>query len=182
MLYVKDYSFRFVKRTFIKGNDYDLEINLDRWIICADVKCKLESTQIRSKTISDVLRAGIRQLPADKPGILFVMAPQNWTLKYLHAQLMADAARDFFARGARRIVSIKFYLAPFEFRNGIVSQTHQFEEVANPNNRFDPHRSWELFTRRASTGSPPEMLTAPPRKWLRLVNFPDSIKDYEEGH
>jgi hypothetical protein len=180
MLFVKDYRFRFVKRTYVKGKDYDLEINLDNWLVCADVKCKLEETQISIGTITDTLRDGTRQLPPDKPGMLFVKVPQNWSLKYLHAQLMADAARAFFRRGRTRIVSVKFYLAPFEFRDGIVSQTHQFKEEANPNNKFDVRRSWELFTRRASTGKPPEMMMGPPRKWLRLVNFPDSIKDYEE--
>jgi hypothetical protein len=75
--------------------------------------------------------------------MLFVKVPENWMLKYLNAQVMADSARAFFAKGSRRIVS-------------------------------------KLVTRRASTGIPPAMLTAVPRKWLRLVNFSDSIKDYEE--
>src|ERR1700730_12765524 len=83
MLHVKDYRFRFMKRTFIKGKDYDLEIDVDKWIVCADVKCKLEHTQISAGTITDALRTGSRQLPGNKPGMLFVTVPQNWTLKYL---------------------------------------------------------------------------------------------------
>jgi hypothetical protein len=100
--------------------------------------------------------------------------------KYLHAQLMADSVRQFFARGSERIVSVKFYIAPFQEKDGDVSQTHKFMELANTRNRFDRHRRWELFTRRGSTGLPPTMLTAMPLKWLRLINFPESIKDYEE--
>jgi len=180
MLYIYNFDFNFVKRTSVKGADYDLEIKLDRWTVCADFKCKLENTPITANTIIGTLTKVRSQLPSTKPGMLFVKVPQNWMLKYLHAQLMADSARSFFAKGSQRIVSVKFYISPFQVSNGFVSQTHKFKEVANPRNRFDPHRSWELFTRRASTGRPPKMLTAVPRKWLRLVNFPDSIKDYEE--
>jgi hypothetical protein len=180
MLYVHNYSFRFVKRTYVKSADYDLEINLDKWTVCAEVKCKLENTAITSGTVIDALMGGRGQLPRNKPGMLFVKVPQNWMDKYLHAQLMADSARTYFTRGTQRIVSVKFYIAPFHFTNGVLSQTHKFKEVANPRNRFDPHRSWELFTRRASTGIPPTILTTVPRKWLRLINFPDGIKDYEE--
>lgn len=98
MLYIHNFDFNFVKRTSVKGADYDLEIKLDRWTVCADIKCKLENTPITANTIIGTLTKVRSQLPSTKPGMLFVKVPQNWMLKYLHAQLMADSARSFFAK------------------------------------------------------------------------------------
>jgi hypothetical protein len=182
MLYVHDYKFQFNERQAVKRRDYDLEIQLDRWSVCADVKCKLEITPITATTIISTLEKGRAQLPDNRPGILFVKVPQKWSNRYLYPQLIADSTRRFFMRGSGRIASVKFYMASLEMgENGYISQTHKFMEIANPRNRFDRDRSWELFTRRASTGIPPAMATAMPSKWLRLQNFPDSLKDYEVG-
>jgi len=98
MLYIHNFDFNFVKRTSVKGADYDLEIKLDRWTVCADIKCKLENTPITANTIIGTLTKVRSQLPSTKPGMLFVKVPQNWMLKYLHTQLMADSARSFFAK------------------------------------------------------------------------------------
>jgi hypothetical protein len=181
MLHVHNYQFNFNEQKGVRGSDYDLEIKLDKWDVCADVKCKIEDTPIGANTIMGSLKKSRTQLPANKPGMLLVKVPQNWMNKYLYAQLMADSARRFLVRDSERIVSVKFYIAPFEEKDGDVSQTHKFMELANTRNRFDRHRKWELFTRRGSTGLPPTMLTAMPPKWLRLMNFPDSINDYAGG-
>jgi hypothetical protein len=44
MLYCGDVDFRFVRPQQIKGADYDIEIELANWTVCADAKCKIEST------------------------------------------------------------------------------------------------------------------------------------------
>jgi hypothetical protein len=123
MLYVHNYQFNFNEQKGVRGSDYDLDIKLDKWEVCADVKCKVEDTPIGANTIIGTLKKSRTQLPPNKPGMLLVKVPQNWMNKYLYAQLMADSARQFFARDSERIVSVKFYIAPFQEKDGDVSQS-----------------------------------------------------------
>ena len=176
MLYINGHDFRFVAPKGQRGDNYDFEIALDRWTICAEVKCKLEETEISAGTVLNVLSHSRDQVPPDKPGVLFIKVPQHWMAKYLYDQLLVETAREFFHKGTQRIVSVKYYIAPYELRDGRLGQGHFFKEVPNPNNRFDRNRSWELFNRyRPARGA----WNAMPRKWLRLVDFPNSLKDYE---
>ena len=46
MLYVHNYQFNFNEQKGVRGSDYDLEIKLDKWKVCADVKCKVENTRL----------------------------------------------------------------------------------------------------------------------------------------
>jgi len=74
-LYIHDVEFRFNIPTMRKGADYDVElIYRDGLAVPADAKCKLESTNIDPSTIGNALEKGRKQLPADRPGVIFLKA------------------------------------------------------------------------------------------------------------
>jgi hypothetical protein len=79
-LYLHDIAFKFVKPTGVRGRDYDCSIEYaDGREARADAKCRLEATEARPETIKNALvRARTHNLPADKPGVIFVKVPQSW--------------------------------------------------------------------------------------------------------
>jgi len=76
---------------------------------CADAKCRLEGTEIRTDTVRNSLnKTRSNNLPPDKPGIIFVKVPQMW--------LEQDSVRrdiyevvEVFLESTRRIVSVVVY-------------------------------------------------------------------------
>jgi hypothetical protein len=56
MLYINRWPFRFIKPQGKRGNDYDLEIICHNQARCGDAKCKLESTELSSDTITTTLK------------------------------------------------------------------------------------------------------------------------------
>jgi len=182
LLYINDAQFKFVvPKMKKKGEDYDLEITYpDGLVVCGETKCKIESTQLTAKTIENALRAARGQLPEDKPGIVFLKFPQQWfegDQKSSAERLMVETAIAFF-RGeppriprTTRVVSVKYYVEPLSWANGIVGQGHLFKEVSNPHNKFNPTRNWSLFHYRPTTDHWNKL----PAKWIRLVNFPDEL-------
>jgi hypothetical protein len=72
---------------------------------------------------------------------------------------------------------VKYYIAPYEIRNGHLMQGHYFKEIANPGNRFDPKRKWDLFPYRPPPGAP----NALPLKWRRFYDFPDAFLKHENA-
>ncbi len=68
MLYINRWPFRFVKPQGKRGNDYDLEIICHNQVRCGDTKCKIESTELSSETITATLKNSRTQLPPEGPG------------------------------------------------------------------------------------------------------------------
>lgn len=65
--------------TGVYGADYDFDIFLpDGTAIAADAKCKVSSTRARDSTILDSLEAARKQLPKNKPGVIFISYPERW--------------------------------------------------------------------------------------------------------
>ena len=90
------------------------------------------------------LKGSRNQLPNDKPGMFFIKVPQHWMQRYLYDQFLVETAKEFL-RSTRRIVAIKYYIAPYAVQGDKLAQGHYFKEVSNPNNRFDRNRTWETF-------------------------------------
>src|SRR6185437_15150376 len=78
MIYINDWPFRFVEPQNIKGSDYDFEIEFGQVTVCADAKCKIESTPLGEQTVMNALSKARRQLPEDRPGVVFVKFPGEW--------------------------------------------------------------------------------------------------------
>jgi hypothetical protein len=176
MLYCGDVDFRFVKPQQIKGADYDIEIALPDWTVCADAKCKIETTEFSIETVQNSLVHARKQFPKGRPSFIFVKTPARWFNDIAVAVTLMDIARDFF-RQTGRIVSIKYYMTDLVHRNGMLGHTHGFKELSNPNNRFDPTRNWDMFAEPFETTSWNGM----PPKWKRLIFFPKDGPDSDDG-
>jgi len=173
MIYVNDWSFRFVEPIGTKGNDYDYEITLsDGLVVCADAKCKIESTALSENTVLNGLKKAHGQLPVDRPGIVLIKFPPDWIRVDGHLDVLLAPTDEFF-RSNSRIVLVGFYTTPTALGDGYMFQGHQFLELHNRLNRFDAHRDWRLFNR----WRPPEgAANGLPPKWLRLINFPHGFE------
>ena len=167
LLYVHDIDFKFVvPAKKVKGEDYDYEIRFpDGTIACADAKCKLEATDIDPHSVKNSLKDARDQLPATKPGIIFVKVPQNWFDVPGMVDDLNKIALDFM-RGTGRIVSVKYYISHVTFRDQATLHRHAYKELSNASSRF-PARDWNLFT---GYHVPKDWNGMPP-KWIRLMNF-----------
>ena len=168
ILFVNDWEFRFIPRRGTRGADYDLEVDGTSGLICADVKCKIEATELSAKTIENTLRELRNQLPKDRPGVFFVKIPQHWTEQKDFAVTTGTAANAFFASGTGRVVSVIFYAEPLVFSGDTLFHGHVFKEVPNPRHRFGTDKDWTLLSRwRPPAGAP----NALPDKWILLRKF-----------
>jgi hypothetical protein len=180
LLYINDAAFRFVAPRGKAGDNYDLEITYpDGTLVCGETKCKVESTEIDRDTIESALGKARKQLPEDRPGIIFLMIPGHW-LEGDGPRLMVETATAFFnktrsdgpdVRANTRIASIKYYAEPTITGNGMLGQGHRFKEMSNPFNKLHPGRDWDLFHYRPTGDS----WNALPEKWIRLINFPHEL-------
>jgi len=147
-LHLHDIAFRFVETSRVKGADYDCAIQYeDGREACADAKCRLEETEMRPETIRNSLnKARTNNLPADKPGIVFVKVPQEW-LEHVNVRAGIRDVVNGFLRNTERIVSVVVYAAHMQAvqNNTMMLMRHRFEECQNPKHRFDMSKSWTLF-------------------------------------
>jgi hypothetical protein len=147
-LYIHDIAFKFVIPVNQRGQDFDFAIEYaDGRKACADAKCRLEETEMRAETIRNSLnRARQHNLPANKPGVIFVKVPQTWLEDASVAASMNEVVKDFL-RNTQRVVSIVLYTVaamPMEDRE-MVLMRHRFVEIANAAHRFDGTKTWTLF-------------------------------------
>lgn len=69
--------------------------------MACEVKSKLESTPINSKTILRTLRKSAKQLPAHMPAVVFFHIPQNWNESFLWDDLLESTTKDLFRQRTR---------------------------------------------------------------------------------
>lgn len=170
MLYINDHQFQFIKPSGQTGNDYDFKVNFtDGRIACVEAKCNLETQEVNLNTIKNALDKARSQLPKDQPGIIFVKLPSLW-LDQVDFQRQSIELAQTFLRATGRIVSVNYYVASFDFRDGMMWQGHRFKETPNPANRFDVSRSWALLTNWVPDQTSWNKM---PPKWTRLVFFPE---------
>ncbi len=168
-LYIHDVEFRFVVPSGTKGKDYDFEVLYAGGLaVPADAKCKIETTEINPESIRNSLRDARGQLPAGRPGIIFMKVPQHWITDPAVAAAMVSVGRDFL-RNTDRVVSIKFYVSHLSTVGGVVRHLHAFRELTNEASRFHSGRNWNLFT---NYYVPPSWNGMPP-KWQRIFFFPN---------
>jgi len=169
MLFCGGAVFRFVKPEGTKGRDYDIEITLpDGVIVCADAKCKIETTEFDAKTLRRTLQSARTQFPRDVPSAIFVKIPPAWLNRLEDARQLQEVARVFLANDTQRVVSVKYYMTYLTYRNGMLTHSHGFKEISNPNNRFDATRNWDMF----AEPNPTSNWNGMPLVWKRLLFFP----------
>src|SRR3990167_5592670 len=166
-LYIHDIDFRFVVPTGKRGQDYDCSITYeDGRKACADTKCRTEESEVRPESIRHALEpARKRNLPKDKPGIVFVKVPQAWIEQPNVLGKDTAIARDFL-RQTKRIVLVVLYSSVLILRKEekMIWMRHLHREVENPEHRFDRTKSWLLFQH---FDVRPEWQGMPP-KWHRI--------------
>jgi hypothetical protein len=166
-LYAHGIDFRFVAPSGHKGADYDLEIFYPGGLMaCADTKCKFETTEISTASVQNSLSQARKQLPSDRPGIVFVKVPQHWIEEAVFRDSMIAAAEGFL-RGTKRIVSVKFYVSAIVFPDNMVAHLMRYKEISNTHHRFDGQHDWDLF----SDHDIPKGWNGMPDNWLRLIYF-----------
>jgi hypothetical protein len=117
-------------------------------------------------TSSDPVSKARKQLPKDRPGIIFVKVQPHWFTDPEIYSMLGDVTRHFF-RNTRRIISVKYFVNQFDYLDDAILHTHRYREMSNPQNCFDPARTWQLF----KPGDQQSMWNGMPSKWVRLVNF-----------
>lgn len=175
LLYVNDVNFKFVIPRGTVQKDYDLEITHPSGaILCADTKCKIEATSFSESTIMHSLRQARKQLPRNGSGVVYVMVPGTWLDLPGSQGRMIKVAQDFLLRNTTRIVMVTYYSEPLSYSSGIMRQGHRFKEIQNPRR---PEQDWSLLSYRPLG----ESWDALPEKWIRLVNFPEEVRNYERS-
>jgi hypothetical protein len=172
-LYINNVDFRFVVPQMKKGSDYDVEVFYpDGFVVPADAKCKFETTEINPQRILNSLKKAQKQLPSDRPCIIFMKVPQSWVADVAMAVQMVEIGLNFM-RNTDRIVSIKFYVSLLETRDNMVMHRHAFREITNEASRFHNGRNWDLF----KENSVPTGWNGMPPKWKRIFFFPNAAQD-----
>jgi hypothetical protein len=170
MLYLHQIHFRYVVPAGLPGRDnYDVEVVYpNQLVVCGDAKCKVEATIFGERTIDITLEKARRQLPDDRPGIVFVKLPASWMEIPNAAEICIRVARDFL-RTTRRVVSVKYYASPITFLDGSFKVQHAFKEISNLMTDFGLFIDWDIFRMNVM---PPEWNGMPPW-WQRIIFYPD---------
>jgi hypothetical protein len=170
MLFWHHVLFRYVKPTGVTGTDYDVDIIYPNGLhVCGDAKCKVEGTDFNVKSIGYSLSKARKQLPDDRPGIVFIKIPPRWYNQQNFIILASSEALEFL-RTTRRVVSVKFYVSATVFHSGWVKIEHGFKEISNPVSDFGNNVNWDIFHK--DTNVPASGM---PAHWQRILFYPDGI-------
>jgi len=94
--------FRLVAPRGEKGSDFDVELMLPNGLqVSCELKCKLEVTELTTRTILDTLKRAVTQLPADGANVIFVKLPTSWVSKAGANETIEEAIRRLFGQSGR---------------------------------------------------------------------------------
>jgi hypothetical protein len=156
--------FRFVVPSGIMGNDYDIDIlHPSGIIICADAKCKIETTAFSRSTIETTLGQARKQFPKDRPCMVFIKIPSSWMEIPNWKQELGDAARKFL-RARPRFLSVKYYAIHWVMGPRHVTVRLGYSEVSNVTTTLGNNIDWRIFHEEWSGRAP---------WWQPIVYFPD---------
>jgi hypothetical protein len=179
-LHIHDVDFRYVVPSGQRGRDFDCAVTYgDGRIACADAKCRLEGSDIRPQAIRSALeKARSKNLPKDKPGIIFIKVPQACLESLEVRQGLVDVAADFL-RQTERVVLIALYVSVsfLHEQHRLVVHRHLVEEVENSKHRFDRSKIWRLF----KSFQVPRGWNGMPPKWHRIFSRGSDDPAYPHG-
>lgn len=169
-LYMNGWDFRFMDQIGVKRSDYDFEITLqDGLVLCADAKCKIETTPLSAETVTYAINKAQSQLPEGRPGIAIIKMPEPWmSMGYNALRPVLREGAIAKLRNTTRLVGVSFYAVRHQWDNGLIEETYHFYHIHNPNNAFDSKRDWDLFHERRRV--PPTTNILP--RWISLRAFP----------
>jgi hypothetical protein len=108
LLFRSGIPIQFVVESGKKGCDYDLEATLASGVAACETKCKIETTELSPSTLRDALGTARKQLPADRPTMVFVKIPEHWMANH-QANAVIKAALDGVFASTRRISAVVFH-------------------------------------------------------------------------
>jgi hypothetical protein len=91
-----------------------------------------------------------------------VKHPANWATEHLAD--IHEVTKAFF-RTSQRVVSVKYYVQPFERRGDVIVHRHGYIELTNPKHRFVSDQDWDLFP----VGYLKDLTV--PAHWQRILHF-----------
>jgi len=132
-------SFNYVSPGGPRGSSYDLEITTPAGKVCADVKCRVESSTPDGGAILNTLKYGRTQLPANEMGAIFLKLPQTWAADGDIAPLlpMLEEAAERFLRGTKRVVAVIMYFNIVRVVEDRIEIFNVYKQVTNPKHRFE---------------------------------------------
>jgi hypothetical protein len=146
-------AFRYVTPRGERGDNYDVELfHPNGQLIRADIKCKLERSELGTNTIRNTLADAYDQVPPDEPGMLIVKVPQDWMLAEGFREQF-DAQAQLFFNGTtkrppvRRIVSVVAIGSLLLWEPGVYRSRLTGSEFISENHKFmDPRRNWRMLS------------------------------------
>ncbi len=119
----------------VLGDDFDLTVEKNGMYIAAEVTSKSESSSLTESSLKNTLSNKRKQLPADRPSILFIILPQHWTASAATESILLQATNMFFSK-SRRINCVQFVWESW-FDTSIGKATAVcFNPFFHPNPRF----------------------------------------------
>lgn len=87
---------RFVRRTGVKGNDFDQLVCYQSFDIPLEVKTKQDETDFSRATIEDSLTSAASKVPPCEPSLLAIRIPIAWTSNHTFIGKINDLVTSFF--------------------------------------------------------------------------------------
>ena len=137
LLSLSERTFHFVEEQHVKGFDYDIEVTFRPDLtLCCESKCKLETTELSHRTMFNSLRKAASQLPAEKPGAIFVKIPEPW-ISTPAATSKISAALDEFYKKSGRTAEVIFHWEEWQsLESGGLLRLAKFREEINQQSKF----------------------------------------------
>jgi hypothetical protein len=159
-------QFRYVDR--VQGRrTYDIEIQAANRAWPAEVKCKIDGTDLSEATIVSAIRTAHDQLPPDDTGggIVFMRCPRDWVVDESRSVKMPPetiTAVNDYVKSTRRIGLVASYVFQYERRatdllvtlgvREVPSHRHPnliwWEKPLLPMNQLGPWESWPALVDR----------------------------------
>ena len=128
---------RFVIPRGSLGDDYDLVMSRDEIDICCEVKVKLEAETLTEKGAFNSLEQARRQLPKDKPGLIFLRVVGNTNRADLRskAELIQRAVQRLFAQ-TQRVVRVILLTRVYEYVEGYQMARDLWRTIPNSKSKY----------------------------------------------
>ena len=113
----------------VKGEDFDFIARRDSLEISVEVTAK-DASKLTAETIKNTLKAKRQQVPGDRPAILYVIIPEEWTRNGANVQKVFSEALESHFRNSKTFAAICFvWHAKIELGEGriFVLTYHSFE-------------------------------------------------------
>lgn len=142
LLFQNSCDVQFVKNSGIKGQDYDLQLLVEKKPVAVEVKSRRAAPITDRKKLKNALSEARKQLPTDIPGIICISISAEFHLspEFSHAELEIEAALSDFMKSTKRVNRVLVFWHRFEGKP-IHSKT-LVKEWRNFNSRHEIDREW----------------------------------------